>query len=99
MKKQITNVSPVQTAKVFAALYFVITAPFAIIFGLIAAVSSIFATTPMPGTGFSIAAAVVIPFLYAIFGFIFAVFGAWVYNFVAKHIGGIEFTTTENTNS
>lgn len=92
MKKQITHVSPVQTAKVAAALYFVITIPFAILFAIIAAVS------PASG-GFSVGIIFVAPFLYAAFGFIFTIFGAWIYNVVANQVGGIEFTTTESTNS
>ena len=52
MKKQITSISPFQTAKIIALLYL-------------------------------------------IFGFIFTIIGAWVYNLLAKWVGGIEFTTAE----
>ncbi|MFZ3087796.1 MAG: hypothetical protein WA123_07000 [Methylotenera sp.] len=91
MKKQIINISPIQTAKVFAVLYFVLSLP---IVGLMA-VSFSFAPGPKPGFGFLI----FFPFIYLIFGFIFTALGAWVYNLVAKWIGGIEYTSisTENT--
>ena len=38
------------------------------------------------GTGFAILA----PFLYAAMGFVFGAIGAFIYNLVAKWIGGIE---------
>lgn len=89
MKKQIINISPFQTAKVFAVLYFVMTLPF------IALMAIMFAFSPNhgPGLGFLI----VLPFAYLIFGFIFTVIAAWVYNLVAGWVGGIEYTsiTTE----
>ena len=39
------------------------------------------------------------PFFYLIFGFVFTIICAWVYNLVAKWVGGIEFTTSEIENS
>lgn len=38
------------------------------------------------GTGFALA----VPFIYAAFGFIGGVIGAFIYNVIAKWIGGIE---------
>ncbi|MEO6918727.1 MAG: hypothetical protein ABI171_06860 [Collimonas sp.] len=92
MKKQISRISPVQTAKVVALLYFVISLPFVILMSLFFAVVP-GVKAPMTGMMF------VFPFLYLIFGFIFTVIGAWIYNLVAKWVGGVEFTTTEIENS
>ncbi len=88
MKKQIINISPLQTAKVFAVLYFVISIPFVALMAL-----SFFSapSNARPPMGFLFAA----PFLYLIFGFLFTVFGAWVYKLVAGWVGGIEYTSTE----
>ncbi|GAC1524737.1 MAG: hypothetical protein NVS3B11_25640 [Collimonas sp.] len=91
MKKQISRISPVQTAKVMALLYFAISLPMIALMGLFYAF--------MPGPKASIGMMFMLPFLYAIFGFIFTVFGAWIYNLVAKWIGGIEFTVSEIENS
>ncbi len=90
MKKQIINVSPFQTAKVFAVLYFLMSLP---LIGFMAIMFS-FSPTPSPGLGFLI----FLPFIYLIFGFIFTAIGAWIYNLVAKWVGGIEYTsiTIEN---
>ena len=38
------------------------------------------------GTGFALA----MPFLYAAMGFVFGIIGAFIYNMIAKWIGGIE---------
>lgn len=92
MKKQITNISPVQTAKVMAILYFAISLPLVLLMGLM----SLFAPGPRPPM---IGVLAVMPFLYLFFGFIFTVVGAWVYNIVAKWVGGIEFTTSQNEDS
>ena len=35
------------------------------------------------------------PFIYGIFGYIFFALLALAYNFIAKHIGGIEFVVTD----
>lgn len=87
MKKQITNISPVQTAKVFAVLYFIMSIPFVALM----AISFAFAPAPRPPMGFLLA----FPFIYLIFGFIFTALGAWVYNKVAGWVGGIEYTSNE----
>lgn len=92
MKKQILNISPVQTAKVVAILYFVVSLPIILLMILFLSV--------MPGTkGPAIGAMLALPFIYLVVGFLFTLFGAWVYNLVAKWVGGIEFTTSEIENS
>ena len=87
MKKQVISVSMFQTAKVMAALYFVISLPFLVIMGLGMLFSS------APGMGFAMM--LVFPILYAVFGFLFTLLGAWIYNMVASKMGGFEFTTVE----
>lgn len=91
MKKQIINISPIQTAKVFALLYFVISLP---LVGLMAIAMS-FSPAPKPALGFLI----IFPFMYLIFGFIFTALGAWVYNIVAKWVGGIEYISVSDENA
>ena len=87
MKKQIVNVSIAQTAKVAAALYFVISLPLVAIMML---------TTLVTGQGgIGMFFMILLPVFYVIFGFIFTAIAAWLYNLVAARIGGIEFTTAE----
>lgn len=50
---------------------------------------------PSPVPGFSMGAMIVMPILYTLFGFVFALVGAWMYNFAASMVGGFEFTTAE----
>lgn len=89
MKRQIRQVSAVQTAKVMALMYFVI----GLIFFLIMGIFSAFMPGPRPpfATGFMLA----MPFFYLIFGFVFTVISALVYNLVAKWTGGVEFTVED----
>ena len=87
LKKQIKSFSAIQTGKVFAALYFVFSIPFVLLMGLMLPFSK--GSTPFSGL-FLIA----LPFLYALMGFIFVALGAVIYNFVAKRVGGIEYTTS-----
>ena len=89
MRKQIIRIAPLQTAKVLAVLYFAITLPFIIL-------STLFMWA-IPGDRTSSFSGFILltPILYALFGFVFTLFGAWVYNLVAQRIGGIEFETEE----
>lgn len=89
MKKQIVRVSVLQSAKVLAVMYFVISLPIV----LIMALPMLF--TDQPRVGFGVGMMILMPILYAVFGFLFSAFGAWIYNLLAPHIGGFEFTTVE----
>jgi len=86
MKKQIVNVSILQSAKVMAVIYLVLSVLMVLLMAIPAMAS---------GQGFSLGMLILMPVLYTVFGFIFTALGAWVYNLVASKIGGFEFTTTE----
>lgn len=86
-KKQIVQVFVLQSAKVVAGIYLIIAIP-----------ASLLAALTMSLThqnGFSFATLVLLPMLYAFFGFLGALIAGWIYNVVAARIGGIEFTTAE----
>jgi len=87
MKKQLLRIAPFQFAKVLAVVYFLLSLPIVIFMGLI----SQFGPHPQPLSG----GIVLMPIFYLVFGFIFSLTGAWLYNLVAKWIGGIEFVTIE----
>lgn len=89
MRKQIIRVSPIQTAKVFAALSFIGSLPFLLFMVIPMMVMS--GEKPPFFTPFLLLA----PVFYAGFGFVFTVVGAWLYNLVAKYLGGVEFTSVE----
>jgi hypothetical protein len=86
MKKQIVQVSPLQSAKVMAILYLVTSIPIALLMAIPAMLG---------GTGMSLAMLILMPLLYMVCGFLFTLLGAWVYNQVASRVGGFEFMTTE----
>jgi hypothetical protein len=85
MKKQIVRVSPLQSAKVMAALYFVMSIPF-VLFML---------AMPMPAGSMPTWVVIAMPLFYIVFGFLFSLLGAWIYNLVAGVVGGFEYTTRE----
>jgi hypothetical protein len=89
MKKQILNIAPLQTAKIMAALWFVISLPFLLLMGLM--------MFTMPGEARAAFGGMMLfmPVFYAISGFLFTLIGAWIYNMLAKRIGGIEYTSIE----
>ncbi len=83
MKTQVISISKLQTSKVMAMLYLVISIPLALV-----------ATIPMvmQGQPVSVAMLLLVPVLYTAIGFAFTFLGAWIYNGIAARIGGIEFT-------
>jgi hypothetical protein len=88
MKMTIRSVSVLQTAKITAIVY----AAFSVIvvpFFMIA-----IARNPRASMG-GIALVAFLPFFYGIAGFLFTVIGCLLYNLLAKHVGGIEFTVEE----
>ena len=89
VKKRIVRVSPVQAGKVMAVFYGIFSIPFVLIMALIALAGK----NP---AGLSVLLVLLLPVLYLVFGFIFAVIAAWLYNVVAKWTGGIEFETIEH---
>jgi hypothetical protein len=89
--RRIKRFAPLQLGKVMGLTYGVLGLFFCPIFLLMALLSH--AMPPQQrvgmmafGTGFAIA----MPFLYGAMGFIFGVIGAFIYNLIAKWVGGIE---------
>lgn len=95
---RIKKISPLQLGKMLAVIYgliSIIIVPFFIIFAVIGSIagaashSNGFAPAAF-GVGFSVVMALIFPVMYAGFGFIAGVLGGFVYNLVAKWVGGIE---------
>lgn len=89
MRVRITHVSLWQTAKVVSAMYFIA----AIVGTILLSLLSLFSNGAKQP--YALVLVVIAPFFYALVGFVFTFLGAWVYNQVARIIGGIEYTTTE----
>jgi hypothetical protein len=87
MKKQILRISPHQSSKVMALIYFIfmlLLVPIGVIMLLVGGKDR--------SIGFIFVFA---PLIYGVTAYVMFGLFAWVYNFVAKRLGGIEFTTTE----
>jgi len=84
MKKQITRISILQSAKITTALYVLM----GLIYTLIGIPMIIFGNEQIRIMGFVYLA---MPVILAVFGFIFFVIFAAIYNGLASWLGGIEF--------
>lgn len=97
MVTRISRVSPFQAGKVSAVLYFifgiVFSLPFAVIFALLPPAHTANGAAP-PGPMMFL----FFPFLYALAGLIFVPIMCWLYNLVAKLVGGIEIQLSETGN-
>ena len=86
MKIQIVNVSVTQSAKVLAVLYMVMSIPIVVVM----------AAVGMLGGGSAAMFAVLLaPLIYGVLAFLGAGLAAWLYNVVAKWVGGLEYSTKE----
>ena len=87
MKKQITSISILPSAKISAIIMFAMSLIFVIPFSIM------FLALPSQNTpkafGFIFP---FLPFVYAFFGFLFTALACFVYNVIAKRFGGIELT-------
>ncbi len=101
MRRRITRISPLQLGIVHAVFYGLISLVFFTPFFIL---MSIFAphvaanqqnAAPQLFMGMGVVMAIIMPFLYAIFGFVFGIIGALIYNLVARITGGIEFTVED----
>ena len=88
MRNRLVHIAPLQTAKVLAAIYFVISVPIALLMAIPAVLGF-----GQHGAGMALLMVILTPFLYALGGFLFTLLGAWIYNLVAARLGGIEYTT------
>ena len=95
MKKQLTRIAPLQAGIVLGALYGVLAGIFAILAIPVILLGAMFshqeAGSAAIGTVGSIIIAILVPIVYAVFGFIGGVIAAAIYNLIAKLTGGIEF--------
>ncbi len=76
----------------FAKIEAVLMAIVGLVYGIIFAVfgSSALTEAGAVGAGYGILGIIILPVTYALMGFALGAAGAFLYNLVAKHIGGIE---------
>lgn len=93
--RRITRIEPLQAAKIYGLITGLISLVFVPFFLLFSAVPALLSTEDTGGLaalgiGMGLAFMVILPVVYAFFGFIFGFLSALIYNAVAKRIGGIE---------
>ncbi len=89
MRKRIRRIGVFQTAKLSSVLYGamgLLAVPFILVASMLAPRS-----TGLPGLGLGVIGSLMLPVIYAVFGFIFTALACAVYNMAAGAFGGIEF--------
>ncbi len=88
--QRIQRIGPKSVAKLSGVLY----ALLGLIIGVLFFIISLLIPGKSPGSGalllFGIATPIIFPILYGGIGFVFGLVIAWLYNLVAKWVGGIE---------
>ncbi|MBI2172607.1 MAG: hypothetical protein HYT73_00150 [Candidatus Aenigmarchaeota archaeon] len=85
-----TRIGVMSTAKMYTAIMFIA--------GLVLGIMTIFFSSLLyPGISYGegVIIALMMPFLYAAFGFVMGAVSSVIYNFLAKYIGGIELEFRE----
>ena len=88
MQRRVTRIAPWQAGKFFAVLYFILGLIFAIPLALFSQVAG--------QSGFGIGFAIALPFGYAIGALIFVPLSCWIFNMVARLVGGLDFEVVES---
>ena len=86
MIRRITRIAPWQAGKFFAVMYFILGLVFAVPIAVVAMLSSSAAGQGPFGLGFAIA----LPFMYALGGLIVVPIACWIFNLVARLVGGLD---------
>jgi hypothetical protein len=89
--RRVKRIAPLQLGKMLAVLYGIMGLLFVPVFLVMSAVASQMPAQQRVGLmAFGGVFALLMPVIYAAMGFLFGALGAWIYNLVAKWIGGIE---------
>jgi hypothetical protein len=89
----IKRIGPLSFAKLSAVLYAVMGLVVGGIFSLVGLAGGFASETEGAaglGAVIGVAAIVVFPVLYGVMGFVITLFSAWLYNFAADFVGGVE---------
>ena len=95
MVRRLKRIEPMSCGKVMAAFYGLMSLlfiPFFLLFALVASLAPNSQNGPPAAmaVGLGLVMAVIMPIMYAGMGFLLGLLSALIYNFVARHLGGIE---------
>ncbi|HJX70701.1 MAG TPA: DUF3566 domain-containing protein [Bacteroidales bacterium] len=88
--KEIKRMDVLSVGKIYALTMAIIGFIAGIIIALIGGAITTFDRPGMWGAGLGIASIIILPIVYAIFGFLLGIIGAALYNLIAKWVGGIK---------
>ena len=96
MKKHLIRITPLRAGVVLAILYGILGLIVAVIMAPIMFLASAFGgKAAFPAAFGGIFTIIIMPVLYAVFGFIGGIISAALYNLVAKWTGGLEFELSD----
>jgi hypothetical protein len=98
MTRTLKRIEPMQFGKISGVLNFLLSlffVPFCLFFPILATLSPepVGNSPRIAIVVMSLAFALFLPLMYAVMGFLIGVTTAWIYNLVARRIGGLEFET------
>jgi hypothetical protein len=89
--RRLRRIAPLQLGKMLALLYGILGLIFIPVFLIMSPAASQIPSEQRAGMlAFGAGFAILVPFIYAVMGFIGGIIGAVLYNIVAKWVGGIE---------
>jgi hypothetical protein len=86
---ELKYIDPMSLAKVQAVIGLIMGLVVGILVATFGGLASLAPGGRLVAVAFGIASIIIFPIVYAVMGFIGGLIGAWIYNFVARRIGGI----------
>lgn len=94
MKKEITSIDVHQSAKIISLTMSVVSVLFSILGIFLVLVGIAMGSYEMIGIG---VVYIFMPIIYILFTYMFTALFLWIYNMLAKKVGGIKYTVKEHT--
>jgi len=88
---RIKRITPSSVGRIFGAMYLAI----GIVFGIVVLIPVLFGSSGSVALAIGVVVALLIPIFYGAIGYVAGLFSAWLYNVIAKKVGGIEIETEE----
>ena len=92
MHRQIVRIAPWQAGKISALVYFAM----GILFAAPMALFGVLAQSASGQPSINVVFILVLPFLYALLGLVFAPLACWFYNVAASPVGGLSVTVQDD---
>lgn len=93
MKKEITSIDVHQSAKIISLTMSVVSLLFSVLGVLLLVIGIAIESYEMIGVG---VVYILMPVIYILFTYVFTALFLWIYNMLAKKVGGVRYTVKEH---